>query len=278
MKLSGAANAFNRALCRDAYTSVPLFRCQLGLYDDNKRDSETAERRVISLSPSAVIPARRVINVLGLRVIIGHANPDIFGNSPVRVGYVAQEANHLARIRSLSQVCLDQEGTHAYAGSAWVKNAAFTEQGSHLAPQFHIHFAQGEPVTENCVVTLGGHQHVVRAVNNGAGGTLVALCEEMPEPSVEAAGIKVGAFNSVTSTFVGTIVHGRVVRLRWQSMFKYGSNMSPAFGPDDIQVAIAKSVADVSPGTRLTLSDGVWHVASADGVGDVWLCRATKHG
>jgi hypothetical protein len=278
MRLLSAARAFDKMVCADAYSGAFLFKAQLGLYDDNKRDSETAQRRNISMAAGLPLPARRVIAAAGTRFILGHANPDSFKNQNIRVSYVAHEATELSTVRTLDQVCTNTAGVSAYAGRAWVKDKAYTEESSNLFPQAHIHFAEGEPIDDDKLVTFDGRLHIVREITHGAGGTLIATCEEMDEPSVEMASLLSGAYDPVTDSMAGTPVSVRVVRVRWQSLFRYHNSIEPKFQPGDMQVAVSKSAATVLPGANLTLSDGAWEVTSVASEGAVWLCKATKHG
>lgn len=274
MKLSDVANSFNNMLCSDAYTGEYLFNGQLGLYDDTKRDSETAERRVISLAPEVELPPRRVIAAAGTRFILGHANPDDYRGSTIRVGYVAQEAPSLAQVRTLDEACLGLDGFSAYAGRAWVKDLAYSEQSSVKTPEHHIHFSVTEVILRNHLVLFEGRLNVVRALNYGAGGTIVAACEEMHEPSVGPALILAGAYDPVQDTFAGVSVSATVVRMRWQSLFAYLNALAPKFEPGDIQIAIARSTANIVAGMRVVMSDGTWVIESAVAEGSVWLCRA----
>lgn len=279
MRLSAVANRFNNMVCADAYTGAFVFKAQIGLYDDNKRDSETAERRTLSIAPGTVIPTRRVVAAAGTRFIVGHGSPDDYKGKTIRVGYVAHEATSLARIRTLEQVCLSQPGVLAYAGRAWVKDAAFSQQNSILAPQVHLHFSATETVAAALTVDFEGRLHVVRSTNAGAAGTIVAMCEEMKGSSVESGVVlTLSAYNPVTESPSSSTVTVKIVRLRWQALFEYHDDTAPKFGSGDLQIAVAKSAATVTPGSTLALSDGRWRVESVVGEGLVWLCRATRYG
>lgn len=278
MRLHDVANRFNNMVCWDGYTGLHLFNGQLGLYDDNKRDSETAERRTLSLAPTAVIPARRVIMAAGMRFIVGHGNPDDWMGSTIRMGYAVHEASYLSQVRTLSEACLGLPGYTAYAGRAWVKDLSYTQQSSKETPEHHIHFSRTEAVAVNQLVTFEGRLNLVRSINQGAGGTLVTTCEEVAEPAIESALLLIGTFDPIADTIVGSPIEITVVRMRWQSLFTYSNSIAPKFQPGDIQVAIAKSVGTVKAGAVLTLSDGSWLVESVVSEGSVWLCRATSHG
>lgn len=277
MRLAAAARAFDNLECLDAYTGYRLFYGQLGLYDDNKRDSETAERRVLSTEADIRLPTRGVIQAGGIRFILGHANTDFFRRGePIRVSRPVHEAPELVRVRSLSQVVLDQQGFTAYAGRAWVKNNAFTEQSSALAPQHHIFFASCESIPDSSLLTFAGRLYVVRTKNVGAAGMLVTTCDELPEPSIEVGSIVSGGYDAVAESYSGSSTSIRILRMRWQSLFHYRNVAGPTFGPEDMQIALPKTVT-VVPGAKLTLSDGVWYIASAADEYGVWLCRATRH-
>lgn len=277
MELVDAASFFDRTPCNDGYTGDYLFDAQIGLYDDNRRDSETSERRTLSVAASAVIPDRRVVEAGGYRYIVGKGNPDTFFGDVIRVGFVAHEAPYLAKIRTLADVCLDSTGVSAWSGNAWLKNSAFTEQSSFLAPTFHMFFSVTEDVQDNHVVTIGTRHFIVRSWNHGAAGVLVALTEQVPEPDVESA-MAVTGYDPVTGSETGATSTFNVLRLRWQSLFQYGQKAAPTFGPDDIQLALPKASYTPAPGTRFTLSDGSWRVASVTSQGTSWVCRMTKNG
>jgi len=277
MKVSAAARRFDKTPCYDAYTGELLFHAQLGLYDDSKRDSETAQRRILSVGPEVEIPLRRVVTFDGIKFIVGHANADTFMGRTIRLGYTVHEATALANVQTLAQAAANTPGVSTWAARAWVKNAAFSEQGSQLAPEHHIHFAANETVPDASLVTFAGDVHVVRSSNTGAAGTLVTLCDQMPDASIGMGTITSGQWDPVQETWSGAPVAVRVIRLRWQSYFQYMNKGAPTFGPDDAQVVLPAS-ANAKPGAILVLSDGTWYVAAATLNAGVWLCRATRHG
>lgn len=276
MDIIKAASFFDRAVASDGYTGRSLFKAQIGLYDDTKRDSEASERRIISVAAGVTPPARRVVAVNGYRFIMGKPNPDFAFGKVIRLGYVAQEAPNLTRVRSLGQVCLGAAGVEAYTGYAWVKNAAFTEQSSDLAAQFHVFFGLSEAVAAGQILTFGGSNYIVRSVNQTPADMLAALVEKTPDSSTESATLTSG-YSPVTGSFTGTPTTVQILRLRWQSWFTYGNKAKQPFGPDDIQLVVAKASYTPTPGTRVTLADGSWLVASVQPEEDAWVCRATKH-
>lgn len=278
MRLQQAARHGDKMLCLDAYSSQPAFFAQLSLYDDTKRDSETQERRILSTGPESVVPARRVVAAGGQRFIVGHGNIDTFRGRVIRVGYVSHEATELSRVRTLAQACLNQPGFTAWAGAAWVKNLADNEQSSSLTPQHHIHFGANEQVRAQHLVTFRGRLLLVRTAHEGPAGTLIALGDELPEPSIEQGTVTgSGGYNATLDQYTTINQPLRLLRLRWQSLYEYRSAAAPKFSANDLQFVIAKASFTALPGMRLSLSDGDWFVESSTDGGDVWLCRAVRH-
>lgn len=277
MKLTTVARRADKTPCYDSYTGLLAFNGQLLPYDESKRDSETAERRILSLGPLAVIPARRCVSINGKHYIVGAGNDDMYRGEVIRVGYVIHEAVGLASVKTLIQAVQGSAGIQAHVGVTWIKNMAYSEQNSILVPQVHVHLASTEPATAGMMVVLNGIYYLIRAIYYGAGGTLSAVSDQLPTP-VRETGVQVttGVFDAVADTTSNSTTTTNVLRVRWQSLFEYHSNAAPKFGPDDVQLVIDKAVP-VRPGSQVTLSDGKWVIASALDEGSVWLCRATRH-
>lgn len=277
MRLADAANAFNDMPCVDAYTGRAAFLCQIALYDDNKRDSETGERRVLSVSPDVVLPTRRAVAVAGTRYILGHGAPDGYRGSVIRVGYVGHEATDLCQVRTLAEVCLDQPGFNAWGGRAWVKNATDSMESSALTPQSHLYFSLVEKVFVEHIIAFGDSLNVVRTVHQGPSGVLVVTCDELAAPNIETATIDTGSYDPLTEAMTAGTASVRVIRVRWQSLFAYRNSAAPKFGPEDIQIVVAQAAHTARPGQKVVLSDGTWQIESAQSEGSVWLCRARRH-
>lgn len=277
MMLRRAASYFNRTPCTDAYTGQVLFNCQLQPFDDAKRDAVVTERRIMSLAPEIVPPPRRVVSAAGLNYIIGHGTPDQYRGRTIRVGYVAQEAPFTVTVRTLAQACNGDAGFTAWGNRDWVKNLALVDQTSELPEQVHITLAHGEPVEESMLLMLGGRYYLSRQIIPlSPTGMLVVLCDEQPDPVIEEVAVPSGTYNPVTETWTALTAPRRIVRLRWRSLFTYGTKVAPAYGPDDIQVVMTGDAP--REGSMLGLSDGQWMLADVTLHRGVWLCRATRHG
>lgn len=278
MRLEAAARRFDKVRCTDAYTGLFAFNAQLGLYDDNKRDSETSARRLLSTSRNVTLPTRRVVLAGNTRFILGHENPDYVKNGAVRVGIVAEEAPYLATIKTLAESCDLMPGRQAYAGRTWIKNQANADEGSDLTPQVNLFFSVTERVADYSIVSYNGLNYFVRTTNDGTAGFHVVRCDEITEPFEFTGQISGGAWNPVTESWDGDARTIRLLKFRWQSFFEYSSKMAPKYGPEDAQIVISKSVPNVNAGNKITTTDGTWMLASVSDDLGTWVCRATRHG
>lgn len=276
MRLSSVANSFNTLQALDAYTGYPVFKCQLDLYSGTLRDSASAFRRSISINPLVTLPVRRVVNINSVRYILGHSFDDGFSTYTIRRSYVGVEANDYATIQTLGELCRNDQGRTAWAAKIWVRDATYVQQSSRQFPQYHINFASTEVVVDDLVITIGGITYIIQAVNHGVGGTIVAMVDELPLPTVETATATLGTYDPITEALTGSTTTFRAIRMRWQSNFQYSDKSAPVFSADDIQLGIAKAVATPKVGNYITISDGMWQVMSVDTQNDVWVCRMTK--
>lgn len=277
MKLHAAATHFNRMVCRDAYTGTFLFKAQLGLFDDSKKDTEGSERRIIEVGPEVTLPLRRVIDAGGVKFILGHGHRDSALGKTIRVKHVAHEATALGKIRTLEELCLGLVGVDAYCARAWIKDSKEISESSELIGVNHIHFSSTETVKVNRTVLMDGQLHLVRKVNEGAAGTLIATCDELETPTVENVTFNKVTLDKVTETKTIDAHAVNVLKVRWQSLFRYDDSLSQSFKADECQIIVAKASLTPVVGSEVVMADGKYHVTAISSLEGVWVCRATKH-
>lgn len=280
MRLVDVARRFNRTACLDAYVGGAPFYAQVIPYDEVKRDAVTFERRVFSVDPTVSIPARRVVTAMGQNWILGQKSPDQFLGNDIRHGYVAQQAEALATLTTLGKVVNAQAGTQAYAGRAWVKNPAFTQQSSDLSVLYDVYLSSSEVVQEGEVISYAGELMVVRVLHPSEAGFNRVTAEALGPGAYNAGFVSSGTWDPITETFTGSNVAAAIVKVRWQALFEYGNANAPSFEAGDQQLVISSTAVTQPIGATITLSDSSkWKVQSATQLPDAaWLCRATRHG
>lgn len=257
MKLKNVAKYFNDTRCYDSYSGVHLFDGQFNVYSEGVRDGITVQRRVLELEPGTPIPARRSVEFGGDHWLIGGRNFDMFKGELIREKYVLHRAEDLAQIHTVQTLLLNQTPHEAYGAQVWVKTAKQIEIDSEEFDILNIYFAQGEPVNPHHLVVIGGRTHLVKETYPATAGHLAAISERIDDPVVDTAKTE-GKYDMVTEEYgVGSTF--KVVRLRWQSDFKYMSQMTPKFERGDMQLATLTTNV-VNAGSKIKLSDGDWYV------------------
>lgn len=264
MRLSVAASYFDKTLCADTFNSGTTFYGQLDIFDDSKRDGATVARRVLSVDPAVVIPARRVITIAGEQWIIGTSQADSFNGASIRVKYILHRAHGAATVKSAAQVLGTAGSLATYASKLWVKDLKEVEVSSKLSGFFNIYLPTPDAIAASNVVSVLGRLHLVRNFYLSAAGFNVAECDELP---IDA--LTVGTYTPMTFSAAnddrtpGAGVALNVLRLRFQDLYQYLNDAEPKYVDGDLRVLIRKAdVATAKVNDQFTVGGEVYEVLS----------------
>lgn len=264
MDLYAASRRFDDTVLTDGYTGTDAGKAQLKHFSDAVRDSVTVNRRILSAAPNLAIPSRRVIAAAGETWIVGKGANDVFGGQIMRTEYVVQEAEALATIHSIASALALAAGTSAYASRTWVKAGREIDESSDTNSQFALVFASTETLAQTNLVLVGSVWYMIRTMYPSAAGFVLAVADELVNPTFETVTLGTRTYNPVTDTFTSTTTSARLLRVRWQSHFEYLSQASQAYQPGD-EVGMVLSTLPTAPkaSDQITLSDGVFRVLAA---------------
>lgn len=275
MKLRNAARRFDRLLCFDAYSPVTPFLGQFGLYDDAVRDGLTVERRILSVDPDVVVPARRVISAGGYTWILGDHAPDFFNEEAIRHKYIVHQATHLGTIKTIQQALSGAAGTSAYMAAAWIKGAKQIEINSMLYDSFTIYMSATETVDARHVIEYGSRLYLVRDVYDALSGILAATSDELAEPALGTITLRGRTYSAVADSYTNSDASVQALRVRWQAHFDYLSQSSVDYERGDCQVMLPKTVTPTTK-HQLLMSDGTWNVLSVIDEDTYWSVHARR--
>lgn len=266
MNLHDAAKFFDKTICADAYNPTSTFVGQLDLYDDSKRDGVTVERRILSVSPQVVMPARGVITVEGETWIVGHRNTDSFQGSAIRHKYVIHRASALGSLQTVKQL-LTSGGVSVYSAAIWVKDSKEVETSSKLYSFMNTFYANGEPVEPGKVLSMGTQRYRIRNVYPAASGVQVGEASVMPPANIVSVvySAKSGHVYDAVNDNYGTITPTTFNALweRFQDSYNYESASAPKFVNGDLLLVVEKSnVVTPMAGDSLNLLGSTWTVIS----------------
>ena len=273
MKLKNAAKYFDRTVFADAYSLSRTFKGQFDTFDDSKRDGLTIERRIISVAPEVAVPARRTVVADGLTWLFGDAAHDYFMGNPIRHKYVAHQATELVSVKTFFQALTNAHGLQAWASRVWIKAAKEVEASSDVTDVFDIYFSPTEEVPEGCLVFMGGRWHLVRSIYQSAGGFLVALADELPEPVVTPCTFNGRTYNPLTDSYTSTVSTVQAIRIRWQSHFRYPNMAADKYKPGDVSLVLPKTVTPTTA-DKVTVGGAAYNILSVLDEVETWLVHA----
>lgn len=270
MRLADAARYFDKTLCQDAVAPATSFLGQLDLFDDSKRDGATVARRVLSVAPSVVMPASRLLLIAGEVWIVGAHQMDAFRGQVVRDKHIIHRAVGAAALQTIGQT-LSTGGTPTYAGKLWVKDFKEQEISSTLEGFFNLYLPQGAVAPNGSIVSVAGRLHMVRNSFVSAAGFLVAECSELAVDALVSATYSSMVYSPLTDTEVPTNTAVNLLRVRFQDDYAYSSESSPKLEPGDIKGYVRKAVITTAKvNHKVTVGATPWRVQTVSDEGDCW--------
>lgn len=278
MRLHAAATFFDKTVCADAYAPFDEFLGQFDLFDDSKRDGATVDRRILSVGPNVVLPARGTFTVDGETWIIGGQQSDKFRGSIIRRKYVVHRANGAALVQSAAQA-LTTGGLSSFGAKLWVKDLKDLAVSSQLEGFFNLYLPAADPMPKaRDVITLAGRPHYVRNAYFSAAGFNVAEVDELEADAIVQVSHLTRAYNPVSDTTSSTTASRKMLRMRWQDNYALSSAGAPKMQAGDIRGVFAKSAGTVPVNSQVVLNDGTWDILSVEDQGDCWGAHLRKAG
>ena len=272
LTLAEASSYFDRTEVRDPDTNALLFYGQVDPFDDSKRDSGGAYRRVLSVAPGTPIPAKGVVRIFGRVWVVGLLEVDGL-QDPHRDKYVLQTAPVKHSISRLSGFLTAAVASSQWGSSEWVKDAKEVDASSKHAQMFYIFFPSSADVREHDVVWWGLSSYLTLSVHPQASGFLVATCVKLEHQVVDATlntrvyDPEEGAFASSTPTTV------KALRVRWQSLFLYGSEADAKYRPGDCSIVLPAGTVVATKDT-ITLAGTTWSVSAVEEISGAVVVHA----
>jgi hypothetical protein len=284
MKLSDVGRVFDTMTILDASGKTRPVKGRILPYDDNSRDSLSADRRILSMVPGTAIPARRVIHAAGEYWIVGQVTADFHGDEPLRQKYVLHRVDGVARVATFEQAISGVGGVTAHVGRLWMKDMKEPEESSSLYESLHFYLSTTEDIRDQSKLTgpfLDGEEthvlihfkskwHLVRNTFESAGGFQVAVVDELPDPVAIAATINSTVYDKLADKKVATGKTVQALSLRWQSQYTYLSSYSTKYEEGDRVLMVLKSDTTPTVADTVTLRGRTFKVVTVLDQANVW--------
>lgn len=265
LTLAEASSYFDRTPVLDPTTGRTLFYGQMDVYDDSKRDSATAYRRILSVKPGTAMPAGRVVRILGHYWIVGDSEVD--GLELLhREKYVLHPARCTLNISTLSGYLGATVATTSWADVSWIKDAKEEAVSSRAVPLFTIFLPKAAAVSEYSVLWDVDGAYLAQPVHPVASGIRDVNCLKL-DYAVVAATLATRTFNPVSGSYSASVNSTvNCLRVRWQSLYRYGSQGDAKFQEGDDSFVLPTGTAVATKDT-LTLAGKTWNILSVETLG-----------
>lgn len=274
LTLADASRYFDRTPVLDPYSGALLFHAQVDPYDDAKRDSATAYRRIMSVAPGISMPAGRLVKILGAIWIVGDSEVD--GMSVAhREKYVLHPAPTLLGVRTLSGFVNAGAQTASWGDMVWLKDAKEESSSSRTNPMYTAYLPTSVALAEYDVVTAGAASYLVGPPHDQASGMLSATCAKL-EFSPVSATLATRVYDPVQGTYTSSVnTTVKCLRARWQSLYLYGSQGDAKYQEGDCSLVFPAGTV-LATKDKVTLDGQVWSVLAVESLGGAVVAHGRR--
>lgn len=271
MRMRNVARFFDREPALDGYTGAVAFYCTFSSFDNVSGDGSTNRRRVVSMDPSTVPPARHCVSLGGQRWLLGSPTDDAFGGDTIRHVYNAKRVTDLLAILTPGQAALAQAGLAAYGQAMYFKDSVDSRTDSELDSSWNIFFAPGEPVAKGSYLrNEQGRYYTVRNTYPVAEGYTIAQADMLDADAAQIVTFKTGTYDRVSDSFTGGTVATTVLQFELTKDYRFRLEAEAQAKPGDRTVIVAASAVTPTVGMRFAMLSREWQVIALRPEGDGW--------
>lgn len=275
MRLHNAAIFFDRETVQDGYTGATLFKAQVKNFNDASSTGATLRRRVLSVSPANIMPARGCVKLGNLHWIAGIGLIDTFQGRDIRHTYNLRVGSSLFDILTPANACIGALATvSAYGYEEFFKDNQDNTSGSAYDTFWNIFFSRSEPIVVGSFFRSGSRMLRVRQTYVNAEELRVAESDELDTDwSQVAVFTDLGAYNPVTDTYNSTAVSVQAIQMDSFKLYKWRVESEAQKKPGDRTVLVPLTVTPVI-GSTFTMVGRSWRVLSVQPELDAWALHS----
>lgn len=261
MKLSDVSTFFDLIPVTHPTTGALLFHGQVDGYDDSRRDSATAYRRILSVQPGTVMPSPPVVRLMGQNWLVGAMEPDGWAELH-REKYVIQQAPLAAALSSLTGFLAGIVASMVHCAPYWVKDAKQLEVSAETPPLYEVALSKDADVRVHDVIWGSGFAYLVLSPRLMASGIFLALTLRLDQSVPLVASLTSRVYDPVSGDYNSPAAASvNALRVRWQSLYQYGSQMAERYQEGDVTLVLPAGTS-VTTQTSVALSGVTYQVLS----------------
>lgn len=275
MRLRDVSRYFDNEQVYDAYTLRPIFKGQLGEFNDASSVGSTLRRRILSIAPHLSVPTRRCVKIGTQSWLAGVSIMDSFQSENVRKTYNLRKATDLFELLTPAQACNTTVGPiTAYAYSEFFKDTVNAQTDSEYSTFWNVFFAPGEGVTQGKFLRVGGRLLRVRQTYVSPEDLQIAQSDELDADWSQPVIFATGAYSPIADAYVAGTATYQAIQLEASKFYRWRAWVEADLHPGDRMVMVRAS--DVTPvvGRVFQMLSRDWRVVSFQTEQDVWAIHA----
>jgi hypothetical protein len=263
MTLAEAAAYFDRTPVLNPDNDSVLFYGQLEPYDDSKRDAGAAYRRILSVAPGTAMPSSRSVRILGQVWIVGNKETDGLEVAH-RDKYVLQQAGVKVNVSRPADFLAGVATSSAWSAIEWLKDARELEVSSDVAPLYTLMMPNSTDLREHDIVWYSGRALLAQAPRTQPSDYKLATAFELEQAAPATATIQARSYDPAVGAYTnGASTTQPCLRVRWQSLYLYGSAADTRYKPGDASLVLPAGTA-IKTSDQITLAGVVWKVLASE--------------
>jgi len=275
-EFSAVASHFDQEPVYDGYSSVSLFNAQFNTFDDASPDGNVLKRRIMSVAPLTVMPARKVILNANERWVVGDGNNEMFMGDIVRSTYWLKKATDLVTILTPAQVISGAAGTTAYAHRAYLKDTVQGVTDAEYYPMWDFFLSVTETVARGTFFKIGTTLYRARARHLELSGHILAVTDELESNNlVTVTFADAGTFDPITETYSGSSSSVSGILIDSTKLYKLVTDADPKVHSGDQTLILA---ANPGVGRKLTIAGVAYQVLLVTPERDAYAARLRRQG
>lgn len=277
MDLADAASYFDDIPLRDAYTNALLsFKGQFSTFNETDPDGSVSTSRTLSVVPTATMPTRRVITLMGETWLLGDSSQDGIYGEAIRQNLPMRRVTDLFTVATPGQIIAGTGGTTAYGRKDYLMDKLDSGVTAGYYPFYNLFFTSAEtaPATGMFFKTALGLVFRCRSAYAAKDGMICAQCDLIggesgnSELGLTWANFGTGAYDPITDSYPTPSDRRDVLALLPHQLYAKNSQADPAYQPGDLTLLVRLTSGTVQVGQPLNLQvDRLTWASSAWGSG-----------
>lgn len=278
MKLRDVSRFWQKTPVTDGYTGASLFSAHTTPHDDHTSSGATARRRTMTVDIDKTAPARRVVDILGEKWIVGNSNLDAYSGTVVKKNFGLKKATDLAAFVTPAEAALAAAGTEFYIQREFYRDAANPLSESDLDAEWNVFCPFNETLQVGAFFRYGGRFARVRSFYTTVDEYLIAEADQLDTDARQAATFTTtGAINVITDLPTSSSIATNVLQFDDAKFYRFRNEPESSRKPGDKIVLAAQSVVTApAVGMTLTLLGQTWRVVQFQDELDAWAMRVRR--